>query len=67
MKIEGVKTLLSLNELWFEHHKHLSNEEMLELGLVDECDLGWVQALRDKNKARALFETLYSANEVESA
>lgn len=34
------------NEQWFENHKHLTNQEMLDLGLIDECDLRWVNSLR---------------------
>jgi hypothetical protein len=39
----------SMNKGWFEIHKHLTNEEMLAKGLIDKCDFGWVDALREEN------------------
>jgi hypothetical protein len=41
-----IGTLADLNRRWFEHHKHLSTDEMLAAGLIDPCDVGWVEALR---------------------
>jgi len=42
----GEESLFDLNKKWFELHKHLSNSEMLEKGLIDSCDLNWVNLLR---------------------
>jgi len=39
-------SLQELNQKWFEANKHLTNEEMLDAGLIDECDLIWVNKLR---------------------
>jgi hypothetical protein len=41
-----INALASLNRLWFKYHKHLSTDEMLAAGLIDPCDVGWVEALR---------------------
>ena len=40
--------LRKLNKQWFESNKHLTNEEMLAAGLIDECDLIWVNELREE-------------------
>jgi len=42
--------LEKMNKIWFECNKHLTNEEMLEAGLIDECDLIWVNKLRSQNE-----------------
>ncbi len=39
-------TEAQMNRSWFELHEHLTNEEMLAHGLIDRCDLIWVEALR---------------------
>ena len=41
-------TEAQMNRGWFELHKHLTNEEMLAHGLIDRCDLIWVEALRQR-------------------
>ena len=41
--------LHELNKEWFEANKHLTNGEMLAAGLIDECDLIWVNKLREDN------------------
>lgn len=35
-----------LNKQWFKANKHLTNQEMLDAGLIDECDLIWVNHFR---------------------
>lgn len=43
--------LHKLNKQWFEANKHLTNEEMLDAGLIDGCDLIWVDYFRgEKNE-----------------
>ena len=37
---------LSMNRKWFEVHKYLSNDEMLNLELIDLVDLVWVNLFR---------------------
>jgi hypothetical protein len=46
IEIDSSVKLVKENLEWFENHKHLSNEEMLKLGLIDECDLWWVNLRR---------------------
>jgi ssDNA-binding Zn-finger/Zn-ribbon topoisomerase 1 len=36
----------SLNRRWFQMNKHLSNAEMMQKGLIDQCDLAWVNKYR---------------------
>ena len=45
--------LHELNKKWFEANKHLSNEQMLAAGLIDECDLVWVNRFRDEKNEKA--------------
>lgn len=42
--------LNSLNYLWFQKHKYLSNEEMLQKGLIDLCDLVWINRFRENEE-----------------
>lgn len=39
-----------MNRQWFEANKHLTNEQMLAAGLIDKCDLNWINILRRKPK-----------------
>ena len=43
--------LYLLNKEWFDANKHLTNEQMLDAGLIDECDLSWVNKLRGENES----------------
>lgn len=44
-------TLLAIENIeWFKHHKYLSDEDMLKLGLIDPCDLWWVEMLRRRKE-----------------
>ena len=48
MKADDMGCLTMMTMAWFEHHKHLTNDEMLELGMIDPCDISWVDTLREK-------------------
>ena len=50
--MKTVNVLMEMNRKWFEHHKHLSTEEMLKRGLIDECDREWVEILRDEERKK---------------
>lgn len=43
--IQFYTELYNLNKKWFEANKHLTNEEMLDAGLIDKCDLVWINYL----------------------
>lgn len=47
MTAETTLELNRLNKEWFESHKHIPTSEMLKKGLIDECDIGWVESLRE--------------------
>jgi hypothetical protein len=38
--------LFEMNKKWFEANKHLTNQEMLDAGLIDEQDLAWINKFR---------------------
>lgn len=50
--------LLDLNCGWFHANKHLTNQQMLDAGLIDNCDLIWVNLFRkaEKDEAAILLE-----------
>lgn len=43
----------ALNEQWFKEHGHLTNKEMIKEGLIDSCDLFWVNYYRKKYKIKS--------------
>lgn len=52
--MDQVKVMYELHELnkrWFDANKHLSNKQMLAAGLIDECDLVWVNRFRNGENA----------------
>lgn len=53
-----LEQLYELNKEWFEANKHLTNEQMLAAGLIDDGDLVWINQLRGEALALAgYFET----------
>jgi len=38
--------LHELNRKWFKANEHLTNEEMLDAGLINGCDFIWIDKLR---------------------
>ena len=48
-QVEITLELHKLNRKWFESNNHLSNEQMLAVGLIDECDLVWINRFRKEN------------------
>ena len=47
--------LHKLNKRWFNANKHLSNEQMLAAGLIDECDLIWVNRFREEQNEISIY------------
>ena len=48
LSAKGLLELAAMNREWFLHHRHLSTDEMIEKGLIDECDRGWVDKMREE-------------------
>lgn len=58
MNVYQFLELHELNRKWFEANEHLTNEEMLAAGLINACDLVWVDKLRGEAQSLAeYFET----------
>jgi len=49
-----LREIIKLNKRWFEANKHLTNQQMLDSGVIHEDDLVWINKLRKKDDEKKI-------------